>query len=217
MKKEKLDGAAFGRQLAEAVGEHLSRGGCVLYGSSAHDLWLDGGRYTYRLIKAGRVVFAGEREEFVGWLAAKSAASLEGNVDPGTTDFQPHLDTITTATLRQAIAEGRGIADATLYGEKLARGVATVLQTGVVIAYNHRDYCGLGLSFEDGEFRYGEVHDGFPGEPRARFATRERFVEWLAAQSDESLAGRDEEPFARGNQRLSRARLQEAISRHGAR
>jgi hypothetical protein len=89
------------------------------------------------------------------------------------------------------------------------------------ICYSHRDYCGVGLCFRDGEYLYDYVTDGgfyggwYPSSPSPirRFPSRVGFVAWLAAQTDESLSGREEpEEFLRNNQRITRERLEKHVS-----
>ncbi len=100
-------------------------------------------------------------------------------------------------------------ADPTPYGRGLATRVAAALVRGERVLNNHRDYCGLGLLYADREYQYVVVSDGEPVETRLRFAAQKDFIEWLAAQSDDSLHGRDEPGFDRGNQRVTRKRLEE--------
>ncbi|HAH11067.1 MAG TPA: hypothetical protein DCL54_06790 [Alphaproteobacteria bacterium] len=104
------------------------------------------------------------------------------------------------------------------YGPALAEQVADALARGVQILHTHRDYCGMGLRrLDDGRFCYAQVFDGIldPAyDPAAMmFETRGAFVAWLAQQSDASLDGRDHpDAFFRGNQRLTRARLEAALT-----
>jgi hypothetical protein len=111
----------------------------------------------------------------------------------------------------------------TAYGAKLAAAVADRLERGDALCYRHRDYCGAGVRFHGSRYIYGEAFDGVvlgPDDLRATgtdpasiehltFDTRAGFVSWLAAQSDESLAGNDlPSDWMRGNQRITRARLE---------
>jgi len=110
-------------------------------------------------------------------------------------------------------------------GRDLAEAVATKLERGFVLAYNHRDYCGMGLRFADGEYIYSVVDDGelcttaqlkeqrqnIAEMERLAFSSRRSFVSWLSTQSDESLYGRDLVPFVAGNQRLSIKRLESFV------
>ncbi len=100
-------------------------------------------------------------------------------------------------------------------GKALAQAVAQRLMAGEVLAYQHRDYCGIGLMFTEGVFVCGEVFDGSlspqawdsAGEHQV-FSSRSQFVNWLAKQTDASLAGKElADEFNRDNQRLSLARL----------
>ena len=114
------------------------------------------------------------------------------------------------------------------YGYALAEAVATALDRGEVLAYGHRDYCGMGLCLQDGHYIYSQVFDGyFPTDAEwadwaswtarvsndrvheaLRFATRADFVDWLSRQSDDSLSGAHlQSEFLRANQRLDGDRL----------
>lgn len=97
------------------------------------------------------------------------------------------------------------------YGASLARAVAGALRRGVAIAHQHHDYCGMGLVFEGGAYLYGSIYDGQMQEVSARFDSERDFVAWLAAQTDDALAGTDGPPFERDNQRITRARLAAAV------
>lgn len=113
------------------------------------------------------------------------------------------------------------------YGTTLASVVADRLRQGDILAYGHRDYCGMGLRFADGQFIYGEVSDGelptdleiskwkeIPvGWERLVFHSRSEFIEWLARQSDDTLSGKElKDQWLAGNQRITRNRL-ESFSR----
>jgi hypothetical protein len=70
----------------------------------------------------------------------------------------------------------------------------------------------MGLQRRGEEYHYSEVFDGYLRGGRV-FQTRAAFVSWLAEQSDDSLSGRDGPlPFEWDNQRITRARLLEAIT-----
>lgn len=107
-------------------------------------------------------------------------------------------------------------------GVNVAKAVANSLEQGAVLAYTHRDYCGVGLRYADGEYIYGEVTDGdlpstkqlqsWPSIPqqmeRQTFGSRDAFVSWLSEQSDQSLSGERLHPeWLVGNQRLTLSRL----------
>jgi len=102
--------------------------------------------------------------------------------------------------------------DAVAFGEKLANLVADKLQTGAILSYSHRDYCGMGMKVNENlKFMYGEVYDGDFNFPRI-FETRNLFVTWLSAQSTASLARLDEEEFYKENQVITKKRLLDFIS-----
>lgn len=77
----------------------------------------------------------------------------------------------------------------TPYGYALAKAVATALNKDN-IGYSHRDYCGTGLEKREGVFYFGPIWDGGM-DPELTFTDEHTFVEWLAAQSDQSLGGKD--------------------------
>jgi hypothetical protein len=68
------------------------------------------------------------------------------------------------------------------YGTALASQVAAALEAGESISYAHKEYCGMGLAFRDGQFIYGELHDAdFSPPPEvsgAVFRDRQEFVTW---------------------------------------
>ncbi|SKA80925.1 Predicted metal-dependent phosphohydrolase, HD superfamily [Prosthecobacter debontii] len=99
-----------------------------------------------------------------------------------------------------------------------AERVARILERGHVLAYGHRDYCGMGLTYHEGRFYYGEVWDGqlLLAENMAQcFESREAFSLWLGSQSDASLSRQDKpDSFYHDNQTLSRARLMDFVERY---
>jgi hypothetical protein len=107
------------------------------------------------------------------------------------------------------------------YAAELAEKVADYLVRNGPICYSHRDYCGVGLSFRDGEYLYDYVTDGgfyggwYPSSPSPirRFLSRAAFVAWLAAQSDDSMSGQEEpEEFLRNNKRITREPLEKHVA-----
>jgi hypothetical protein len=109
------------------------------------------------------------------------------------------------------------------YGTELATKVADFLGEGGEIRHAHRDYCGTGLCFAEGRFVYDEVEDGFfrslreqTRAPLAVFDDRGAFITWLAAQSDDSLSGKERgDDWYTDNQRITRERLEEAVRASG--
>ncbi|MGI4870639.1 MAG: hypothetical protein ACRYFX_05605 [Janthinobacterium lividum] len=102
--------------------------------------------------------------------------------------------------------------DHTPYGSALAAQVAARLDQGATLAYSHRDYCGQGLSrITEGRYAYGSVWDGGLLPDRV-FPDRISFINWLAAQSDYTLAGLEsQDPWAWDNQTITRQRLEEFV------
>ena len=111
-------------------------------------------------------------------------------------------------------------------GTALANTVADRLYAGQTLAYNHPEYCGIGLAYENGQFVCAEVYDGqLMSEGQYQrglaqgdalefqaFPSREAFVAWLAAQSDEQFSGRHlPNAWAHDNQRLTLQRLKEFV------
>lgn len=101
--------------------------------------------------------------------------------------------------------------DTLAFGPVLASQVADKLESGYVLRYGHRDYCGMGMAMnEKKEFLYAEIWDSGFSEPRI-FPSKDLFVAWLVQQSTSSLARLDDAPFFRGNQVITRKRLLEFI------
>lgn len=108
-------------------------------------------------------------------------------------------------------------------GMTLANAVADQLAAGRSLAHKHPEYCGMGLHCADGVFIYSEVFDGDLLNPTQHqnltaggstvefqaFPDRAAFVQWLAAQTDDSLSGQGLEQWRVNNQRLSLQRLTE--------
>jgi hypothetical protein len=196
----------FGVELATRVTALLEAGGYVLRGSSSHWLVKFAGEFRYEVLKnSRRVVFATkDAEAFSAWLAQQSARSLDDVVRAESTDT---IDVITDEVLEDAVTSNAGVLDPKPYGASLAGRVASALDGGGELLYNHRDYCGMGLVKTTPGYAYCVVSDGQP-DPRQSFPTRDAFVTWLAAQSDFTLSGRESaDPFDWDNQRVTRARL----------
>jgi hypothetical protein len=97
-------------------------------------------------------------------------------------------------------------------GKELAERVAKRLAMKCDLMFSHRDYCGTGLTWENGNYVYGKVWDGYLTDPMMTFDSEQKFIDWLAEQSDNSLRGNDEDSFHRNNQRLTQARLVDFVS-----
>jgi hypothetical protein len=103
------------------------------------------------------------------------------------------------------------------FGVTLAEKVAVALLHDWV-GYGHRDYCGMGLNYQDGIYKYGELHDGYMTEPMLQWSTKQEFVDWLAEQSDASCARLEEkDPWYWGNQTITHVRLLNLIHRDAKR
>lgn len=97
-------------------------------------------------------------------------------------------------------------------GPEMATRVAQRLKMKCDLMYSHRDYCGTGLTWSNGKFIYGKVYDGYMMTPIRTFAQESEFVGWLSEQTDNSLAGMDEDGFEKNNQRLTLTRLYGFVS-----
>lgn len=98
------------------------------------------------------------------------------------------------------------------FGKALAEKVAGTLQK-YSLGYGHRDYCGMGLEYKEGIYYYGELWDGYMGEPLLKWPVKDDFVNWLAQQSDTSLARLEaKEQFYWGNQTITRQRLKALVA-----
>ena len=201
----------FGRGIAHGVADLLDRDGRILWGWCSHWMLRKGDRLVYELLKDDRrEVFASPtKSEFAAWLAQQSPRSLDDYVRPASHDT---IELITHELLKGAVANNAGVNDPTPYGEALAGQVVDALDRGITVAYRHRDYCGMGLGRGDRGYIYGSVYDGDLSEETS-FPTREALAAWLARQSDATLSGREVQlPFEWDNQRITRARLLEAVA-----
>lgn len=118
-----------------------------------------------------------------------------------------------------ALSQGEGSFDSvafsktTPYGMELATHVAGILVRGHSLMEGHRDYCGMGLSYQEGRYCYGEVYDGWMHTPDLEkggklFEQQADFIAWLAEQSDASLSRRESSnAFYHDNQTLRLERL----------
>lgn len=206
-----LSALPFGKEIADGVAGLLDRDGRILWGFCSHWMLKKGDRFVYEILKdSRREVFATpDRNVFAAWLAQQSPQSLDDHVRPGCHDT---IEVITPALLAEAIVGNAGVNDPAPYGAILAGQVADALDRGVTVAYAHREYCGMGLGRSDKGYVYGPVYDGLIVE-EAVFKTRAALEAWLAQQSDATLSGRESpQPFDWDNQRLTRARLLEAIA-----
>lgn len=96
------------------------------------------------------------------------------------------------------------------YGNSLAENVAIALMNGKCICYVHREYCGMGLIYEDDIFYYCEVTDGCNFWEHQSFPNKKAFVTWLAKQSDHTMSRAEENDISEfyiDNQCLTNDRL----------
>jgi hypothetical protein len=102
----------------------------------------------------------------------------------------------------------------TPFGLILAKQVAEVLTQGSRLVHSHRDYCGMGFIYRNAQFLYGEVWDGdYLEAPQLTFSDRTTFADWLARQSNYSLARLEEaDPWYWDNQTITRQRLEEFVA-----
>ena len=103
--------------------------------------------------------------------------------------------------------------DTTPYGKKLALAVANKVEKGIDLANSHRDYCGKGLAFYNEKFNYVTVNDGNYFFDEVIFDSKSEFVDWLAAQSDETMCGKESnDKWIQDNQRITRSRLENFVA-----
>jgi hypothetical protein len=104
------------------------------------------------------------------------------------------------------------MANNTPYGPALATKVAEALNRGALMN-GHRDYCGMGLEKDaKGQYLYGEVWDGGFAPGVRTFADKAGFIQWLAAQSDASMANlQSQDTWVWNNQVINRQRLEAFI------
>lgn len=79
------------------------------------------------------------------------------------------------------------------YGTVLAAQVIDKLKnTSEVyegLYHSHRDYCGLGLFYENDLFKLTTVYDGYgPESTIISFDSKVEFIEWLALENDQSMS-----------------------------
>ncbi len=111
------------------------------------------------------------------------------------------------------------------FGIELARQVAAKLKAQCIsggLYYSHRDYCGHGLIYRDGQFMLIEVYDGFPDQSQilATWDSEEEFVGYVAELSDFTCSGADAEvalfytndSFWLNNQRITMDWLREYVA-----
>jgi hypothetical protein len=137
--------------------------------------------------------------------------------------WQTAVQTAERARERRAPSAGEPRATPTsagtaVFGRVMANKIADLLERGETIVQGQREYCGTGLAFIDGRFVYDDMKDGRLAclgqtppsfdQSLAIFSNRAAFIDWLAGQSDESLAGRREhrDPWSR-TQRITLSRL----------
>jgi hypothetical protein len=160
-----------------------------------------------------RVFSTPSRSAFSAWLSSQTPASI--NAPAAAIHSRSDFAALTHQSLSEAVENNRGVLSDAKYGVEFATRVCQAMEAGAaVIGADHRDYCGMGLSLEAGKFRYGEIYDGYPGEPGRDFAGREDFVAWLADQSDQAMRGPiiEGNEFSFDNQRLTRSTIEHHLA-----
>lgn len=105
--------------------------------------------------------------------------------------MQLHIPKIVPYNLSIKELEEYKTLDATNYGEKLAIKIAKKLNENPDkgLFYAHKDYCGIGLFMHKGSFTLSTVFDGYGVHTIIlTFDSKAEFVEWLAKESDQSMA-----------------------------
>ena len=138
--------------------------------------------------------------------------SVDIDVPTGRCTYQPITEAQHTTALtleKQQDLMTKTNRSRTPFGPALAQQVADAIARGRSLAPYHRDYCGMAFEYRDHQFRYGEVWDGqYLEKPQRSFSTREKFVHWLAQQSDHSLSRAEEtDSWYWDNQTITKQRL----------
>lgn len=219
--REKLEGTGClkGRLKAEFTATLLFSLSCIRTRDNKSMLLWD---FEYPLQKAIR-----DYMEICG----PDTAVLQVDIDLTTDTF--HYSYLTTAQqqeLKQAAAKetekddlqrkldwrDQLAADTTPIGPELATKVADALHHGS-IGHSHRDFCGWGLEYENGQYSYGTLWDGGMDKPELTFNDRQAFIDWLSEQSNATLANiHKEDSFYWGNQVITRDRLEQFLTYGGA-
>ncbi|QNL51785.1 hypothetical protein H8S90_09510 [Olivibacter sp. SDN3] len=127
-----------------------------------------------------------------------------------------YIPKISLKTLSEKELERYHMLDSRAFGKGLAYRVAAKLtrspnESGGLY-FAHRDYCGMGLYLNDGQFTLGTVYDGRGPFPIvATFESEKDFSQWLAEQSDQSMALYGEK-F--DNQTITKIRLEWYLEEH---
>merc|ERR1712129_471984 len=103
------------------------------------------------------------------------------------------MGTVRTVTDQEVVVGLQQVVKNSSVGLELAARVAEALiakpGSGNGFAYDHRDFCGDTVYFQDGAFHIASVNDGRPCGPYASFASEAGFVAWLDGQTDRDLMG----------------------------
>lgn len=77
------------------------------------------------------------------------------------------------------------IAYGTALATKIAEKLIRTTDTFQGLYHSHRDYCGLGLFYENDLFKLTTVYDGYgPESTIISFDSKVEFIEWLALEND---------------------------------
>lgn len=105
------------------------------------------------------------------------------------------------------------------FGKALMNQVAIKLEKGHKLEYNHRDYCGLGLKYDENKKYVLYAKWESMEEPKLIWETKKSFIEYMSIQSDYSLSGADRANEAiyesslhsLNNQRITKKRLMDFV------
>ncbi|MFD0949953.1 hypothetical protein ACFQ0F_06050 [Paraperlucidibaca wandonensis] len=112
------------------------------------------------------------------------------------------------------------------YGNDLAEKVANHLEMIGPINNNHRDYCGTGFIFLNGNYIYTHFQDGeadlnneinVPDKSSRgiviSFDSKIDFISWLSLQTDKTLSSAESsDDWYNNNQRITKERLLNALA-----
>ncbi|MBU0955076.1 MAG: hypothetical protein KKI09_06585 [Spirochaetes bacterium] len=109
-----------------------------------------------------------------------------------------------------------------LYGEKLAAQVTKKLKSSYQVCYSHKEYCGIGLAYNNGTYYISRVYDGMPDTRTPTIyqtSSEQEFVRFLSEQSDYSMSGTmsgsilfEAKEFFKNNQRITREMLEKFVA-----
>ncbi len=105
------------------------------------------------------------------------------------------------------------------FGKALIDKVARKLENGHKLEYDHRDYCGLGLKYDENQKFVLYAKWESMEDPKLTWDNKKDFIKFMSSQSDYSLSGADDtiaelyesSLHSLNNQRITKKRLLEFV------